>query len=135
LKRFRSQIILTMDLLLIFFCNFILFLPSLLRSDIRPMNLCVHIGLLTMCVLAFQLMFRTYDSLWRYAESREYFTMLAGLVLGVGTYAAINLAVRASVIWSIRAVTGTMLALLLMLAIRFSYRLYQIGRASCRERV
>lgn len=125
MKRFRSQIILTMDLLLIFFCNFILFLPSIVRSDIRLLNLCVHIGLLTMCVMVFQLMFRTYDSLWRYAESREYLTMLAGLVLGVGVYAAINLVIRASIIWSTSAITGTMLALLLMLAIRFAYRLYR----------
>jgi FlaA1/EpsC-like NDP-sugar epimerase len=67
-----------MDLVLIFTCNFIPFVPHLMRDDIRLLNLCVHICLLTMCVLVFQLIFRTYDSLWRYAESREYLLLLAG---------------------------------------------------------
>ena len=125
MKRFRSQIVLAMDLVLIFLCNFIPFVPHLMRDDIRLLNLCVHICLLTMCVLVFQLIFRTYDSLWRYAESREYLLLLAGSGLGFLLYAGINVLVGASGIWTARAVPGTMLALLLMLAVRFTYRLYR----------
>ena len=122
-----------MDLFLVFFCNFILFLPHLLRDDILLLNLCAHIGLLTMCMLVFQLIFRIYDSLWRYAESREYLVMLVGNALGLTLYTAINLLIHASPVWISRAVTGTMLALLLMLSIRFSYRIYRyrrIGRSA-----
>ena len=67
LSRFRGWIVLAADVLLIFTCNFFLFLPALLRSDIQLLNLVLHIGFLTLCVLVFQLSFKTYESLWRYA--------------------------------------------------------------------
>lgn len=72
LSRFRGQIVLMIDILLILRATS-LFFPSLLRDDIQLLNLVLHIGLLTVCVLVFQLVLRTYNSLWRYAESREYF--------------------------------------------------------------
>ena len=91
LSRFRGQIILAADVCLIFMFNFLLFLPALLRDDIRFTNLMLHIGLLTVCVLVFQLVFRTYNTLWRYAESREYFVLLMGMSLGFLLYSGVNL--------------------------------------------
>ena len=125
LSRFRGQIVFFMDVCLIFANNFLLFLPNLLRRDIMPGNLVAHIGLLTVCVLAFQLLFRTYNSLWRYAESREYFSLLAGMGLGFALYSAVNLLAKASFIWINNALTGTALALLEMLAVRFLYRMFR----------
>ena len=131
LSRFRGQIILLMDVCLIFVDNFILFLPALLRGDIRLLNLVLHIGLLTGCVLVFQLAFRTYNSLWRYAESREYFVLLAGRSLGFLLYSAINLALDTHLIWITQALTGSALALLWMLAARFLYRMFRLKVSSC----
>ena len=125
LSRFRGWIVLAADVLLIFTCNFFLFLPALLRSDIQLLNLVLHIGFLTLCVLVFQLSFKTYESLWRYAESREYLVLLMGMSCGYGLYAVANLALRASFIWIVQALTGTALALLAMLFIRFLYRMYR----------
>ena len=125
LSRFRGWIVLAADVLLIFTCNFFLFLPALLRSDIQLLNLVLHIGFLTLCVLVFQLSFKTYESLWRYAESREYLVLLMGMSCGYGLYAVANLALRASLIWIVQALTGTALALLAMLFIRFLYRMYR----------
>ena len=51
MSRYRGQIVLLLDVCLIFVCNFILFLPSLFRGDIRFSNLVLHIGFLTLCVL------------------------------------------------------------------------------------
>lgn len=125
LSRYRSQIILAMDCILIFCCNALSFLPDLWRRDIHPVNVMIHIGMLTACILVFQLVFRTYDSLWRYAESREYLVMLGGILLGLLLYSTVNLTVQASPVWTQRAVSGTMAALLAMLTIRFSYRIYR----------
>lgn len=125
MSRYRGQIVLLMDVCLIFVCNFILFLPALFRDDIQMLNLVLHIGFLTVCVLLFQLLFRTYNSLWRYAESREYFVLLAGMSLGYLLYSVCNLVLRASFIWIFRALTGTALALLAMLTVRFLYRMYR----------
>ena len=126
MSRYRGQIVLFLDICLIFACNFMLFLPALFRGDIRFCNLVLHIGFLTACVLLFQLLFRTYNSLWRYAESREYFVLLAGMSLGFALYSVCNFALRANTIWTFRALTGSALALLAMLTERFLYRMYRM---------
>ena len=125
LSRYRGQIILMVDVCLIFVCNFLLFLPNLMNKDIQLKNLVAHIGLLTLCVLVFQLLFKTYNSLWRYAESREYFVLLSGVALGFTLYAAVNLLLDTNSIWITQALTGSALALLDMLGIRFLYRMYR----------
>lgn len=126
MSRFRGQIVLMLDICLIFVCNFMLFLPALYRFEIRLWNLVLHIGFLTVCVLLFQLLFRTYNSLWRYAESREYFVLLAGMSLGFALYSVCNLLLGTNQIWISRALTGSALALLAMLSVRFLYRMYRM---------
>ena len=126
MSRFRGQIVLMLDVCLIFACNFMLFLPALYRFEIQLWNLVLHIGFLTVCVLLFQLLFRTYNSLWRYAESREYFVLLAGMSLGFALYSVCNLLLGTNQIWISRALTGSALALLAMLSVRFLYRMYRM---------
>lgn len=125
MPRYRGLIVLLLDILLIFLCNFIMFLPDLMDANIRLLNLVLHTGLLSVCVLVFQLALRTYDTLWRYAESREYLTLLLGAGLGFGLYAVLNMLLATSDIWISSALTGTSLAVLAMLAYRFLYRLYR----------
>ena len=124
-SRYRGAIVLCMDLCLIFSCNCLVFLPAMLRQDVRAWNLFLHIALLAVCMLVFQIPLRTYNSLWRYAESREYLALLAGMGLGYLLYTAVDLLAGMSLIWVRGALTGTALALLLMLAIRFCYRIYR----------
>ena len=125
MSRYRGLIVLLMDVAMIFFCNFAVFLSALSTGDVRFYNLVMHIGLLTVCVLIFQLALRTYNTLWRYAESREYLTLLSGMGLGFALYAVINLMMGMSLIWISGALTGTAVALLIMLAYRFIYRIYR----------
>ena len=125
MSRYRGVIVLLLDVAMIFCCNFAVFLSALSTGDVRFYNLVMHIGLLTVCVLVFQLALRTYNTLWRYAESREYLTLLAGMGLGFTLYTAVNLLMGMSTIWISGALTGTALALLIMLAYRFIYRIYR----------
>ena len=125
MSRYRGLIVLLMDVAMIFCCNFAIFLSALSTGDVRFYNLVMHIGLLTVCVLIFQLALRTYNTLWRYAESREYLTLLSGMGLGFALYAVINLMMGMSLIWISGALTGTAVALLIMLAYRFIYRIYR----------
>ena len=74
LSRYRGQIILMVDVCLIFVCNFLLFLPNLMNKDIQLKNLVAHIGLLTLCVLVFQLAFKTYKAKLGIWAARLYFT-------------------------------------------------------------
>ena len=79
ISRYRGLVVLLMDVCLIFFFNFAMFFSYLTDGNIQLYNLVMHIGLLTVCVLVFQLWFKTYDTLWRYAESQEYLTLLKGI--------------------------------------------------------
>lgn len=106
MSRYRAFIILLLDVLIIFLCNFLTMLPYLLGQDIRLLNLVLHIGLLTVCVLLFQVCLKTYDTLWRYAESREYLTLLEGMGLGFTLYSVVNLLLGTSRIWISSALTG-----------------------------
>lgn len=135
MSRYRGAIVLLADIITIFLSNFVVFFPDLLITNIQPFNLVMHIGLLTVCVMIFQVWLKTYDTLWRYAESREYLLLLRGMCLGFLLYAGINLVMHMSVIWISGALTGTALALLVMLAYRFVYRIYRrsvtgIGRGA-----
>ncbi|MCQ2420294.1 MAG: polysaccharide biosynthesis protein, partial [Clostridia bacterium] len=94
-------------------------------EDIRLSNLLLHIGLLLVCFFFMQLLFKTYDSLWRYAESREYLLLFSGMALGFLLYCILNLILETNRIWISQAVTGTALALLFMLLFRFSYRIHR----------
>ncbi len=124
-SRYRGLIVLLMDVGLIFFFNFAMFLSYLLDENIKLYNLVMHIGLLTVCVLVFQLLFKTYDTLWRYAESQEYLTLLKGMGCGFLLYALVNAILDTNRIWISEALKGTALALIAMLTIRFLYRAYR----------
>src|SRR5699024_339034 len=59
----------------------------------------VHMLLLFACTVIFQLLFRTYDSLWRYAESKEYLFLLLAALCGFGLYEVLSrFVIRGSVI-------------------------------------
>ena len=70
-SRYRGAIVLLLDAALIAGGNFLMFLPELVSGEITPLSLVLHIGLITVCVLAFQILLRTYDTLWRYAGSGD----------------------------------------------------------------
>lgn len=55
MSRYRGLIVLLMDVALIFCCNFVIFLSDLFVENVQLFNLLMHIGLLTVCVLVFQL--------------------------------------------------------------------------------
>ena len=129
MARIRGWIVLAMDVLTIFVCNILMFLPAYLRNDIRLLNLILHIGFLTVCVLVFQVVFKTYESLWRYAESREYLCLLSGLTAGFVLYTVLNLLLDAQSVWIGSAFFGTIITLVIMLAYRFAYRMLRFRLA------
>ena len=57
-----------------------------------------HLLLLYICTVIFQWVFHTYDSLWRYAESREYLALLGAAFFGFFVYEVISRLIIKSVI-------------------------------------
>lgn len=87
-----------------------------------PLNALV----LYVCVLIFQLLFRTYDSLWRYAESREYLSLISAAFFGFSSYEVVNRILPIDT--RIPVVLLTSIAsiwVLGMLTMRFIYRVYR----------
>ncbi|MCF2595537.1 polysaccharide biosynthesis protein [Pseudoflavonifractor phocaeensis] len=84
-----------------------------------------HLLVLYACTAVFQLLFHTYDSLWRYAESREYLSLLTAAFCGFLAYEVISRALMDSVISFILLVAIACLWVLGMLLVRFSYRVYR----------
>ena len=69
-------------------------------------NFWANAALLYGCTVLAQMVFKTYDSLWRYAESREYLTLLEGMGLGFTLYSVVNLLLGTSRIWISSALTA-----------------------------
>ncbi len=93
-----------------------------------------HMLALFTFTMAFQLLFRNYDSVWRYAESREYLSLLTASVLGFAAYEIFARYINKGTIISfilLTAICGVwVLGMLGMrIAYRFllSYRLYRRG--------
>lgn len=95
-----------------------------------PVRLLENLLLLYGCTALFELIFRTYDSLWRYAESREYLMLLSAAGLGFALYGVISRAVLKSAIpfLLLTSVAGTWV--LGMLILRIIYRYFRNYRNS-----
>ena len=88
-------------------------------------GLLCHVVLLYGCTVFFQFLFKTYDSLWRYAESREYLSLLAAALCGFAAYEVIARTVRIGAISFILLLGIACAWVLGMLTVRFFYRGYR----------
>ena len=83
----------------------------------------VHMLLLYACTVVFQFAFHTYDSLWRYAESKEYLSLLLAALCGFGLYEVLSrFVIRGSIISFLLLTSIASLWVLGMLLMRFAYR-------------
>ena len=82
-------------------------------------------ALLYGCTVLAQLVFKTYDSLWRYAESREYLMLIASAFCGFAVYETIARLSGIGVISFVLLAAIASLWVLEMLVVRFGYRSYR----------
>ena len=92
MRHFRKELLFLCDSFILFASAFGLgwfalrySIPGALVAD----QLVWHVLLLFACTTAFQFCFHTYDSLWRYAESREYLFLLLAALSGFCVYEVI----------------------------------------------
>lgn len=86
ITRFRKQLVAVADLgitvgLALFF--FLVFPGANGTGSRNLLELLPDLGLLLLCTMFFQILFRTYDSLWRYAEGKEYLLLFFGMSWGI----------------------------------------------------
>ena len=105
---------------------------NILEPENMLQNWWIFLALTVICTSLFLLVFRCYDSLWRYEESREYLMQLLAMVCGHGLIAAVSYVFLApfGVEYPQRLQLLVMLmSLVLMWVFRFVYR---FGRQAIR---
>lgn len=123
LSQYRKQIIMLLDSLILIGVSLMIFL--IIPNENQNLNLWLYnIGILLICTEICQGIFKTYDSLWRYAQSREYLSLLCGMILSGLCYLAVT---RFLNFWlsGIYVLSTLSVSLLAMLSMRFIYRMYR----------
>ena len=129
MKRFRKQLLFLCDsciLVVTALCLSQFIYRYNLGDAIAIGGFWPHLAMLFGCTTVFQLLFRNYDSLWRYAESREYLFLFFAALCGFCTYEVIaRYLLRLKVISFLLLVAIASLWVLGMLLVRISYRVYR----------
>lgn len=129
MKRFRKHLLFFADSAILFVVTTTLSQFSLrygLSDAVGEGKLVQHMLLLYGCTVLFQMLFHTYDSLWRYAESKEYTALLLAALCGFLSYEILSrFVLRIGVIFFLLLTAIASLWVLGMLALRFSYRVYR----------
>lgn len=128
MSQYRKALLLLCDSFILFLIAMTLGTFSLryeLSDAVGSGKLLPHVILLYLCTLIFQVIFHTYDSLWRYAESHEYLALVQAVFLGFITYEVISRLLLRSVISLLLLIGISSVWVLSMLLLRFSYRNYR----------
>ena len=129
MNRFRKQLLFLCDSMILIVVALVLGQFSLrysLTDAVGQGDMIPHLILLYICTAVFQFFFHTYDSLWRYAESREYLSLLTAAFFGFLSYELISrFLIKGSVISFLLLTSIASLWVLGMLVVRFVYRVYR----------
>jgi FlaA1/EpsC-like NDP-sugar epimerase len=82
-----------------------------------------------LCIIVFQLIFHTYDSLWKYAQGKEYLFLLLGFGCGTILYLVLTKTLFSRQLAGLYMISVLGSSLIIMLFIRFEYRSYRDHRS------
>lgn len=129
MNHFRKQILFICDSIILIavsaFFSWFSLRYNLSDAVGRSFQLLQNFLLLYGCTVLFQFIFRTYDSLWRYAESKEYLSLLMAAFCGVFLYEVLSRLFLQSVISFMLLTCVASMWVLGMLMMRFAYRVYR----------
>lgn len=127
LRKHRKLLIFLMDFFITSMISYSLFRFSLLRgSSIYSLGFfLLRVLFWFACIIMFQVMFHTYDSLWRYAEEKEYLFLLLGGCCGTGLYLLLSRALFQPLLPVPFMLSVLSISSLLTLLVRFLYRMYR----------
>ena len=128
MKRFRKQLLFFCDAVILLAVTVFFVLYSSRAEETKVMigeALLPNLLLLYGCIAVFQLIFHTYDSLWRYAESREYLSLLTAALSGFFVYEVLSRILIGPVISFLLLADIAGVWVLGMLLMRFVYRTFR----------
>ena len=127
MNRFRKPLLFLSDSAL-FLCAvgfYLIAVRYMPYTKVGGEKLAMSLSLLYGCIAVSQLLFKTYDSLWRYAESKEYLLLIAAALAGFGLYELLARALRWSTMSFVLLSAIAAVWVLEMLAVRFLYRVHR----------
>ena len=128
IEKFPRKFVYVIDLIIIVLCSSTLFLllPNENGTNGREIAILLpHIITLLIGISFCQYLLKTYNNLWRYAQSNEYETLIIGVMLGFCIYRLMNRTIlnnKTTVMFSVAACS---VSSLFMLLARFFYRRYR----------
>ena len=129
LSRYRKQIVFLMDLLIVTFVYFVMIYWVPIRNGTLITEIFTWIPNLTLmivCLCGFLWASKSYDSLWRYAETDEYISLIFMGGLAYVVYFLIQKILPIPKIPSVLSLCIYSMSLLLMMTARFIYRKYRM---------
>lgn len=126
-SKHRQIIVISIDLLILVFVSIVLnvlFCHQLGANHSIPYYL-KHIFLMIICGLGTQLLYRTYNSLWRYAYSKEYMMLLLGGITGYILFLLLELLMPGKSLPGLYSLSVYALYVIGMLMLRLGYRQYR----------
>ena len=139
-KKHRKEIVFIIDLLIFLTVYLVLFFAFPEYVSIRPVVnriLAYHLLLMIFCGAISQFVLKTYDSLWRYAQSKEYLLLQLGGISGYLLYLIFSSLFRLPALPGLFPLAVYSCSLIGMLLMRFLYRQYRkrIKLLLCRDRI
>jgi FlaA1/EpsC-like NDP-sugar epimerase len=126
IRKYRKTIIRIIDLIIVISSCFIYCFFTSAEHAITEQEiifLIPHIVILLLCIFLGQSILKTYDNIWRYAQSNEYVRLMMGLVFGFFVYTLINQIIFRSKTAILFSIAVCAIANFFMLIIRFFYRM------------
>ena len=129
LSRYRKQIVFLMDLFIVNFVYFVMIYWVPIRNGTLITEIFTWIPNLTLmivCLCGFLWASKSYDSLWRYAETDEYISLIFMGGIAYVVYFLIQKILPIPKIPSVLSLCIYSMSLLLMMTARFIYRKYRM---------
>ena len=127
-SKFRKQLVYLMDMVICAAVYLLLILWVPIREGMTLYELWLwlpNFGLMLVCISAFLWLSHSYGSLWRYAETDEYLTLLVNGAAAYLVYFVLQKLLPIAKIPSVLSLCVFSFSLLLMMAARFIYRKYR----------
>ena len=129
LSRFRKQLVFLMDLFLSAVVYFAMIYWVPIRNGItlrQVIDWMPNFALMMLCLCGFLWASKSYDSLWRYAETDEYISMILMGAMAYVVYFVLQKILPIHKIPSVLSLCIYSMSLLLMMTARFIYRKYRM---------
>lgn len=125
---FLKHYVFILDLLILTISYTVLYLllPYENGTDGRELTVLIpHLIVFLLSILIWQFILKTYMNLWRFAECKEYITLILGVMLGLITYRYINTYFFTIKISTTFLISVCSMSNLYMILLRFIYRRHQ----------